>query len=84
LHRKQPRSIEITVTARKFFAWFFRRLPARAASGAAEKLYGAGPQEDRQMWFYVQTWLPLLTVALTAAICFGVAAFITGQPKLQP
>ena len=26
------------------------------------------------MSFYVQTWLPLLTVALTAAICFSVAS----------
>jgi len=51
---------------------------------AAEKLCGVGPQEDRQMWVYVQTWLPLLTVVLTAAICFGVAAFIMGQAKLQP
>ena len=34
------------------------------------------------MWFYVQMWLPLLTVALTAAICFSVASFI-GQPKPQ-
>jgi hypothetical protein len=35
------------------------------------------------MWFYVQMWLPLLTVALTAAICFSVASFIMGQPKPQ-
>jgi hypothetical protein len=32
------------------------------------------------MWFYVQTWLPILTVALTAAICFSVVSFIMGQP----
>jgi hypothetical protein len=31
------------------------------------------------MWFYIQMWLPLLTVALTAAICFGVASFIMRQ-----
>ena len=30
------------------------------------------------MSFYVQTWLPLLTVALTAAICFSVASFMMG------
>ena len=28
------------------------------------------------MWFYVQMALPLLTVALAAAICFSVASFI--------
>ena len=28
------------------------------------------------MWFYVQMWLPSLAVALTAAICFSVAASI--------
>jgi hypothetical protein len=28
------------------------------------------------MWFYIQMWLPVLTVALTAAICFSVASFI--------
>jgi hypothetical protein len=35
------------------------------------------------MWFYVQTWLPLLTVALTAAIGFTVASFIMGQTQPQ-
>ena len=33
------------------------------------------------MWLYFQTWLPLLSVSLTAAICFGVAAFVMVQPK---
>ena len=33
------------------------------------------------MWFYVQTWLPLLTIALTAAVCFSVASFIIGQTR---
>jgi hypothetical protein len=28
------------------------------------------------MWFYIQMWLPVWTVALTAAICFSVASFI--------
>jgi hypothetical protein len=41
------------------------------------------PQEDRQMWFYVQMWLPTLAVALTAAICFSVASFIVGHTKPQ-
>jgi hypothetical protein len=27
------------------------------------------------MWLYAQTWLPLLTIALAAALCFGVASF---------
>jgi hypothetical protein len=35
------------------------------------------------MWFYVQMWFPLLTIALIAAICFSVVSFIMGQPKLQ-
>ena len=41
-------------------------------------------QEDRDMWLYVQTWFPLLTVALTAAICFGVVSSIMGQPRTPP
>jgi hypothetical protein len=36
------------------------------------------------MSFYVQTWLPLLTVALTAAICFSVVSFMMGHTKPQP
>jgi hypothetical protein len=35
------------------------------------------------MWFYIQMWFPLFTVALTAAICFGIVSFIMGQPKLE-
>ena len=35
------------------------------------------------MWSYIQTWFPLLAVALTAAICFSVASFIMGQAKPQ-
>ena len=35
------------------------------------------------MWFYVQTGLPLLTIALTAAICLTVVSFIMGQAKPQ-
>ena len=33
------------------------------------------------MWLYVQTWFPLLSISLTAAICFGVASFVMGQEK---
>ena len=33
------------------------------------------------MWLYVQTWLPILSISLTAAICFGVASFVMGHPK---
>jgi hypothetical protein len=33
------------------------------------------------MWFYVQMWFPVLTIALTAAIC--VASFIFGHAKPQ-
>jgi hypothetical protein len=35
------------------------------------------------MWLYIQTWLPLLTIALTAAIYFSVTSFIMGQAKPQ-
>ena len=38
-------------------------------------------QEDRQMLLYMQTWLPLLTITLTAAIFFSVASFIMGHAK---
>ena len=44
---------------------------------------GGRSEEDRQMWFYIQTWFPLLTIALTAAICFSVASFIMGQARPQ-
>ena len=33
------------------------------------------------MLLYVQTWLPLLTITLTAAIFFGVASFILVHAK---
>jgi hypothetical protein len=35
------------------------------------------------MWFYIQTFFPLLTIALTAAICFSVTSFIMGQARPQ-
>ncbi len=35
------------------------------------------------MWPYVQMGFPLLSVVLTAAICFSVASFIMGQSKPQ-
>jgi hypothetical protein len=35
------------------------------------------------MWFYVQTWFPLLSIALAAAICFSVASFILGHTEPQ-
>jgi hypothetical protein len=35
------------------------------------------------MWPYVQTWLPLMTIVLTAAICIGVISFIVRQPELR-
>ena len=38
-------------------------------------------REDRQMLLYVQTWLPLLTFTLTAAIFFGVVSFILVHAK---
>ena len=33
------------------------------------------------MLMYVQTWLPLLTVTLTAAIFFGVASLMIAHAK---
>ena len=41
-------------------------------------------QEGLQMWFDVQTWLPIVTVTLAAAICLSVASFIMGSTKLPP
>ena len=38
-------------------------------------------EEDRQMWLYIQTWLSILSISLTATICFGVASFVMGQEK---
>jgi hypothetical protein len=32
------------------------------------------------MLLYVQAWLPLLTIALTAAISFAVASLVMGKP----
>jgi hypothetical protein len=37
--------------------------------------------EDRQMLLYVQTWLPLVTVTLTAAIFFGVASLMMAHAR---
>ena len=36
------------------------------------------------MGFDVQMWLPLLAIALTAAICFSVAWFIMERRKASP
>jgi hypothetical protein len=35
------------------------------------------------MWLHVQIWFPLLTIALTAAICLSVVSFIMGQRTIQ-
>jgi hypothetical protein len=35
------------------------------------------------MLSYVQMYLPLFTVALTAAICFSVVSFIMGRSRSQ-
>ena len=35
------------------------------------------------MLLYLQTWLPLVTVTLTAAIFFSVASFIMGHAKFS-
>jgi hypothetical protein len=36
------------------------------------------------MWFDIQTWFPLVSVTLAAAICLSVASFIMGSTKLPP
>ncbi len=36
------------------------------------------------MWFHIQTWFPLLTIILSAAICLSVVSFIMRQAKPQP
>ena len=38
-------------------------------------------QERRHMLLYAQTWLPLVTITLTAAIFFGVASFIMAHAR---
>jgi hypothetical protein len=44
-----------------------------------------GPtREHPQMWFDIQTWLPIVSVTLAAAICLSVASFIMGSTKLPP
>jgi hypothetical protein len=58
------------------------RVRPRAALHGKGK--GSGYEEHRQMWFYVQMWYPLLTIALTAAICLSVVSFIRGQAKPHP
>jgi hypothetical protein len=35
------------------------------------------------MWSNVVMWLPLLTIVLTVAICFGVVSFMIGQSNPQ-
>jgi hypothetical protein len=66
-----------------------KRLLQGAAAGAVATMFvgfywgGWSLGEDRQMWFYVQMGLPLLTIALTAAICLSVVSFIMGQAKPQ-
>jgi hypothetical protein len=36
------------------------------------------------MWFYVQMWFPLISIALAAAICFGVMYFIKRPARPLP
>jgi hypothetical protein len=36
------------------------------------------------MWLHVQGALPLLTICLAAAVCFGVVSFIVGHAKPRP
>jgi hypothetical protein len=45
---------------------------------------GAQLWEHRQMWFYIQMVLPLLTFRLAAAICFSVVSSIVAHAKPHP
>lgn len=36
------------------------------------------------MWTYLQAWLPVMTIVLTAAICFGGASFMMKQVPPRP
>jgi hypothetical protein len=61
------------------------RSPYRAVS-RHQKSNRVGPPQlvdrrIRQMLLYLQTWLPLVTVTLTAAIFFSVASFLMGHAK---
>jgi len=55
----------------------------RHASAKMRQVHSADvrPPPPRSATLYVQTWLPLLSISLTAAICFGVASFVMGQAK---
>jgi len=41
-------------------------------------------REDRLMWLHLQTWIPLLTIGLAAAICLGVASFVMSHQAPHP
>ncbi len=43
------------------------------------KLTEKTPQEDQQMWFDIQTWFPLLSIGLSAAICCTIASYFIEQ-----
>jgi hypothetical protein len=36
------------------------------------------------MWPYLQMWVPLFSVGLAAAVCFGVASFVMSHEKPHP
>jgi len=38
-------------------------------------------QERRHMLLYAQTWLPLVTITLTAAIFFTIASFMIARAR---
>ena len=58
--------------------------PPRSKEGPAPPACGVGPRCSsgvNRMLLYVETWLPLLTVALAAAILFGVVSFMMGRAE---
>jgi hypothetical protein len=36
------------------------------------------------MWLYAEAWLPLLTIAIAAALCFGIASVFMGSMPEPP
>ena len=35
------------------------------------------------MWLFIQTWLPLLGIILTASVCFAAASFFMTRTRPQ-
>jgi hypothetical protein len=63
-------------TPRRIAAFFENGSPATSKSRFTLPYQPPGETEEHdRMWLYAQVWLPLLTISLAAALCFGVASF---------